>query len=126
MSDEGVNSFAEQDWPLEPCAGDTHTDDQGRLWTCFVIGHGARGGRWAYYQVVGRFGDCFPKLAVLIDTRQHLQAAHFAGMLAIPWDGLSKLGWVLGKQWCQPVAEKLEPLPSEGVRFERLEKPPED
>lgn len=115
---QGVNPFAEQDWPLEPCAGDTHTDDQGRVWTCYVIDYGARGGRWAYrVQWPNR---------VVADTRQHLQSAKFAGMLSIPWDGLTKLGWVLGKQWCQPVQEKLEQEPVDSVRFERLDKPPED
>ena len=112
-----TNPFAEQDWPLEPCAGDTHTDAEGRLWTCHSIAYGARGGRWAY--------DGGTSLnSVVIDTRQHLQSSRFAGMLATPWDGLSKLGWVLGKQWCQPVPEKIMPEPHDAVRFERLTEPP--
>lgn len=115
MSD---NLFAEQDWPLEPCAGDTHTDDQGRLWTCYAIGFGARGGRWAYQH--GQHE------VVVIDTRQHMQSAFFKGMLSVPWDGLSKLGWVLDKAHCQPVQEKLEPEPADPIRFERLERPPEE
>lgn len=115
---EGTNPFADQDWPLEPCAGDTHTDDQGRLWTSCIIGYGARGGRWAYASL--------PEGRVVVDSRQNLQSPHFKGMLAVPWDGLSKLGWVLGREWCQPVAEKMVPEPQEGVRFERLDKPPED
>ena len=121
MSEQGTNPFADQDWPLEPCAGDTHTDPEGRVWTCCAIDYGARGGRWAYAKVIGQTWK-----GVVIDTRQHLNAPHFAGMLSIPWDGLSKLGWVLGKQWCQPVQEKLEQEPVDATRFERLEKPPED
>lgn len=116
-----TNPFAEQDWPLEPCAGDTHTDSDGRAWTCCRIEYGARGGRWAYSKVVGR-----PQHGVVIDTRQNLHAAHFAGMLAVPWDGLSKLGWVLDRKHCQPVPEKIEPAPLDATRFERLDKPPED
>lgn len=112
-----TNPFDQPDWPLEPCAGDTHTDDQGRVWTFRAIAFGVQGGRWSYNSYDSQ---------VVIDSRQHLHAAHFAGMLAIPWDGLSKLGWVLGREWCQPVAEKLEPLPVDVTRFERLEKPPED
>ena len=121
MIDEGTNPFAEQEWPLEPCAGDVHTDDQGRLWTCCPIAFGVRGGRWVYDRYVGLSWK-----GVVVDSRQNHQAAHFAGMLAVPWDGLSKLGWVLGKSWCQPVVEKLESEPVDGVRFERLDKPPED
>ena len=117
-----TNTFAEQDWPLEPCVGDTHTDDQGREWTCRAINYGARGGRWAYYT---QFGDG-THLSVIIDTRQNLQSSHFAGMLAVPWDGQSKLSWVLGRQWCQPVQEKIETEPLDATRFERLERPPED
>ena len=114
---EGVSPFAEGDWPLEPCAGDTHTDSQGRLWTCCAIAYGARGGRWAYYTTSAR-------LSVVVDTRQHLQSPAFAGMLALPWDGLTKLGWVLAKAHCSAVPEKLEIEPPEATRFERLEQPP--
>lgn len=120
-SPDGVNPFAEQDWPLTPCAGDTHTDPQGREWTCCQIEYGARGGRWAYSKVIGQSWK-----GVVADTRQHLNSPAFAGMLSIPWDGLSKLGWVLAKEHCQPAPEKLEPLPTEGVRFERLERPPDE
>ena len=114
MSD---NPFDTPEFTLEPCAGDTRTDDQGRLWTSCPIAYGARGGRWAYWTTLGR---------VVVDTHQHFHASRFAGMLAVPWDGLSKLGWVLDKAHCQPVAEKLEPAPQDRVRFERLDKPPED
>ena len=112
---EGVNLFEQPDWPLEPCAGDTHTDAQGRLWTCYGIGFGAKGGRWAYHINPNR---------VAVDTRQNLHSAHFAGMLALPWDGLTKLGWVLAKAHCSAVPEKLEIEPPEATRFERLDKPP--
>ena len=107
----------EQDWPLEPCAGDTHTDPEGRIWTCRAISYGIKGGRWAYNSYDSQ---------VVVDIRQHLHAAHFACMLAIPWDGLSKLGWVLGRKWCPTIPDKLESAPAEGTRFERLEQPPED
>ena len=116
-----ANPFDEPDWPLEPCAGDTHTDDQGRLWTFCAIVHGVRGGRWAYQVIVDRSWK-----GIIVDTRQNLQAAQFAGMLAIPWAGLTKLGWVLDRKHCPPVREKLEPEPVNSVRFERLESPPED
>ena len=120
MSPEGFSPFAEPDWPLEPCAGDTHTDPEGRLWTFKHIVGGQKGGRWAYHLT-----SVDPQRnAVLADTRQNLQAHHFAGMLALPWDGLSKLGWVLGKAWCQPVRDKIVPEPQEGIRFERLSEPP--
>ena len=114
---EGVSLFEQPDWPLEPCAGDTHTDAQGRLWTCCSIAYGARGGRWAYYTTSAR-------LSVVVDTRQHLQSPAFAGMLALPWDGMTKLGWVLAKEHCLAVRELLVPEPPEGTRFERLDKPP--
>ena len=117
---EATNPFAEQEWPLEPCAGDTHTDADGGLWTYLFIEYGVKGGRWAYMHIPG-----YPK-RVVIDRFQNMQSANFLGMLSIPWDGLSKLGWVLAKAHCQPVQEKLEPLPAELVRFERLEKPPEE
>lgn len=113
--------LAEQDWPLGPCASDTHTDSEGRLWTFCPITQGVRGGRWAYQLVIGQSWK-----GIIADTRQNLRAAHFAGMLAVPWDGLLKLGWILDSKHCQPSPEKLEPLPTESVRFERLEKPPED
>ena|SRR3990167_6139407 len=118
---EGISPFAEGDWPLEPCSGDTHTDAQGRLWTFCQIAYGVRGGRWAYAKVIGQSWK-----GVVVDTRQHLHAAHFAGMLALPWEGLTKFGWVLAKEHCQPVREKLEPEPPEAIRFERLEKPPDE
>ena len=119
---DGVNPFDQPDWPLEPCAGDLHTDEQGRLWTFYPIAYGARGGRWAYSQVIGR-----PTLkGVVVDTRQHLQSLAFAGMLALPWDGLTKLGWVLAKEHCQPVREKLVSEPPEATRFERLSEPPKE
>ena len=114
-----TNLFEQPDWPLEPCAGDTHTDPEGRLWTCCQIIYGARGGRWAYCHVIGK-----PELSIVVDTRQHFHAAHFAGMLALPWDGLSKLGWVLDRKHCQPITEKLEREPVDAVRFERLPEPP--
>lgn len=117
MGTEPTNPFAEQDWPLEPCAGDQHTDDQGRLWTCHPIAYGARGGRWAYRQQTS---------GVVVDTRQHLHSPTFVGMLALPWDGLTKLGWVLAKVYCQPVREKLVPEPPEATRFERLPEPPSE
>ena len=112
---EGFSPFAEGDWPLEPCAGDTHIDEQGRVWSCYGIGFGAKGGRWAYHINPNR---------VAVDTRQNLHSAHFAGMLALPWDGLTKLGWVLAKEHCPAVRELLVPEPLEGTRFERLDKPP--
>ena len=112
---QSTNPFEQQEWPLEPCAGDTHTDADGRLWTCSVIAYGARGGRWAF--------EAQGSNRVVVDTRQNLSSAHFKGMLAVPWDGLAKLGWVLGREWCQTVAEKLEPEPVDAVRFERLEQP---
>ena len=119
MSDvESHNHFEQPDWPLEPCTGDTHLDSQGRLWTCYAIHYGAHGGRWAYRAF-------WPK-TVVVYTHQHFHANHFAGMLSMPWDGFSKLGWVLGKQWCSPVAEKLVQEPVDGVRFERLQEPPND
>lgn len=114
---EGTNPFDQPDWPLEPCSGDTHTDDQGRSWRCWAITYGVKGGRWGYST---------PGQGLVVDTRQNLQSTQFQGMLAVPWDGLTKLGWVLGKQWCQPVVEKLEPEPVDSVRFERLEQPPEE
>ncbi len=117
----GVSPFAEGGWPLEPCAGDQHTDTQGRLWTCCQIEYGARGGRWAYSKVIAQ-----PWKGVVVDTRQHLQSPAFAGMLALPWDGLTKLGWVLAKEHCQPVREKLVPEPPEATRFERLDEPPDE
>ena len=116
---DGVNPFDQPDWPLEPCSGDTHTDAQGRLWTCCAIAYGARGGRWAYWSSAFR-------LAVVVDTRQHLQSPMFAGMLALPWDGLTKLGWVLAKEHCRPVRETLMSEPPEATRFERLEQPPQE
>ena len=118
---DGVNPFDQPDWPLEPCAGDLHTDEQGRLWMFYPIAYGARGGRWAYSQVIGQ-----PWKGVVVDTRQHLQSPAFAGMLALPWDGLTKLGWVLAKEHCLAVREKLVSEPPEATRFERLEQPPEE
>ena len=114
---DGVNPFDQPDWPPEPCAGDTHTDSQERKWTCFWIVGGRKGGRWAYLTSDGH---------VLVDDRQNLQASHFQGMLSIPWDGLTKLGWVLAKEHCQPVHEKLVPEPPEAIRFERLSEPPKE
>ena len=116
---QSVNPFDQPDWPLEPCAGDTHTDAQQRVWTSHVITYGVRGGRWAYFT-----DHLTPR--VVVDSRQNLQAAHFAGMLSIPWDGLSKLGWVLGKQWCQPILDKIESEPVDSVRFEHLPEPPKE
>lgn len=116
-----TNPFAEQEWPSEPCAGDTHSDSEGRLWTFCPIEHGLKGGRWAYSTVIGR-----PWKGVVVDVLQHLQAAHFAGMLSIPWDGHAKLCWVLGREHCHPVPQKRVPAPPETTRFERLEKPPSE
>jgi hypothetical protein len=116
---EGINLFDQPDWPLEPCAGDLHIDSQKRLWTCCQIEYGARGGRWAYAKVLGQ-----PWKGVVVDTRQHLQSSAFAGMLALPWDGLTKLGWVLAKEHCPAMREQLVPEPPEGTRFERLDEPP--
>lgn len=114
-----VNPFAEHDWPIEPCAGDTHTDPEGRLWTYYVVSYGARGGRWAYHAQQATH-------QIVVDTRQHLQSPHFAGMLSVPWDGLSKLVWVLGKPWCPRVTDKLESAPIDSTRFERLPEPPQE
>ena len=116
---DGVNPFEQPDWPLTPCAGDTHIDPQGRLWTCCQIDYGARGGRWAYSKMIGQLWK-----GVVADTRQHLQSPAFAGMLALPWDGLTKLGWVLAKEHCQLVREQFVPEPPETTRFERLSEPP--
>jgi hypothetical protein len=55
-----------------------------------------------------------------------MHSVGFKGMLSIPWDGLSKLGWVLAKEHCQPVAEKLVSAPHDPVRFERLPEPPSE
>lgn len=126
---DGFGPFAEQEWPLEPCAGDTHTDAQGRQWTCMAIVQGARGGRWAYQMPANsvhvsnqhEFG-----ITVVVDTIQNIHTYRFQGMLALPWDGVSKLGWVLAKEHCPPVHEKLVAAPKEAVRFERLEEPPKE
>ena len=117
MTPEGTNLFEQQEWPLEPCANDTHTDPQGRVWSCHRICGGEKGGRWAYHSILN---------TVLVDSIQNMRSAHFVGMLAVPWDGVSKLGWVLGRQWCSPAPVKLETAPVEATRFERLAKPPEE
>lgn len=113
-----TNPFTEPNWPLEPAPGATHIDDQGRLWTSCLISYGARGGRWAYAHE--------GQSQVVIDTRQHLQSVRFVGMLAAPWDGLTKQGWVLARAHCSPSPEKIESAPHDAVRFERLEEPPEE
>lgn len=122
MIDEGFSAFAEQEWPLTPAVGDKHTDPQGREWTCFAIAGGSKGGRWAYHVITADY----TYKGVVADTNQHFHAVHFAGMLALPWDGSSKLGWVLGRKWCSPVAVKMEFAPRDATRFERLEEPPQE
>ena len=117
-----MNPFAEQEWPLEPCAGDVHTDHQGRVWVCCAIAGGAKGGRWAYHVITADY----TYKGVVADTNQHFHAVHFQGMLALPWDGVSKLGWVLGRKWCSPINVKLEFAPHDATRFERLDTPPEE
>lgn len=109
--------------------GSEHIDGP-RKWKRVQVIGGAIGGRWAYWQVqhkdplhlAAEKVDPNTAYEVIADRLFNGDAWHFAGMLAIPYNGVPAAAWVLVEpritEGPKPKLTVMEPM-SDGKRYER-------